>query len=966
MKLIADLHIHSRFSRATSRELDFVALHRSALAKGIGLVGTGDFTHPGWLAEIEEQLVPAEEGWFQLRPDLRDVAEAALPASCRGEVRFVLQVEVSNIYKKNERTRKNHNLVYVPTVDAAKRFADRLSRIGKLASDGRPILGLDARDLLELTLETDPAAFLIPAHIWTPWFSMLGSKSGFDSVAECFSDLADQIFAVETGLSSDPPMNRRVPELDRMTLVSNSDAHSPSKLGREANLLDIEFGYGPMLAALRTGDGFLGTVEFFPEHGKYHLDGHRKCKLRLSPEETRAYRGRCPSCGGLITVGVMSRVMDLADPARPEGFEPPSSRDFLRLVPLEETAAEVLGTSAASRKAAELCARMRCALGPELHIMKDAPLEDIESAGGFPMREAIRRIRSGEMALDAGYDGEFGTVRVFTDEERRELLGRTQIALPMGEPPKPSGEPPKPSQPRPSRGPANPVEGAARRTVDPPSGRPRATMRGAPSGLNAAQLRVVLAERGPLVVSAGPGTGKTRALTERILHHIRSGSWKRGRVLALTFTNQAAAELRSRLDGALGDCAGAGPTVATFHGFGKWVLETVFGRKVEVADDETRHELMRAALGNDVPKRQVEKALEAVSLAKQSPRPLDAMTSGEDRAAFERYQAELAKRSLLDVDDLVLVAYSMLAENHDAAARLAARYDSISVDEYQDVNDVQAAWIGLLSPAGDNLLVIGDPDQAIYGFRGARPGHFVRFKEVYSGATEVFFDQTYRLPTTVLQVAQSMLGASPLLSSEKAGSKVELVSCPTEAAEAEQLVVRIEQLLGGTSHFAIDSGRGGDPEEEGIGFGDIVVLCRLKAQRVAVEAALSQSSIPCLVVGEDEPHDPRSQKVAVMTMHASKGREYEIVFIVGVEPHLVPLSLEGLVSDPAEERRLLYVAATRAKRRLIVSHCRRRVLFGKQLPGGPSPWLTCLPADHVAERCASLKPKPKSRQLALF
>jgi DNA helicase II / ATP-dependent DNA helicase PcrA len=424
VRLIADLHVHSRFSRATSRDLDFVALHRSALTKGIGLVGTGDFTHPGWMTEIEEQLVPAEEGWFKLRPDLQRVAEASIPAACRGQVRFVLEVEISNIYKKGDRTRKNHNLVFVPNIEAAKRLSQRLAAVGNLASDGRPILGLDARDLLEITLETDRSAFLVPAHIWTPWFSMLGSRSGFDSLKECFRDLSGEVFAVETGLSSDPPMNWRIAELDRMTLISNSDAHSPSKLGREANLFEIEFGYAPLLDALRTGRGFCGTVEFFPEHGKYHLDGHRKCGLRLTPEETRAYGGRCPACGGLITVGVMSRVMDLADPSRPEGFAPSVKTDFRRLVPLADTAAELLGASASNRAVVELCDRMLRTLGPELYILKDAPLEEIEIAGGSAIREAIRRIRCGEMEMEAGYDGEFGNVKVFTEAERLELSGR--------------------------------------------------------------------------------------------------------------------------------------------------------------------------------------------------------------------------------------------------------------------------------------------------------------------------------------------------------------------------------------------------------------------------------------------------------------------------------------------------------------------------------------------------------------
>ena len=425
MKLISDLHIHSRFSRATSKDLDFVALHRGALEKGIGLVGTGDFTHPGWMEEIDAQLVPAEEGFFKLRADLAREAGVGMPKACAGEVRFVLQVEISNIYKKDEKTRKNHNLVFVPSIEAAKRFTEKLATIGNIASDGRPILGLDARDLLEITLETDPLAFLVPAHIWTPWFSMLGSKSGFDSVEECFGDLAHEIFAVETGLSSDPPMNWRMEALDRMTLISNSDAHSAAKLGREANLLDIEPGYAPLLRALKTGEGFLGTIEFFPEEGKYHLDGHRKCQVRLSPEETRSLGGRCPVCGGKLTVGVMSRVMDLADANRPEGYTPEGRASFESLVPMAEVCGEVLGVGPGSKKVQAMAARLLTELGPELTVLKEVPLEEIDRVGGAVLTEAIRRIRAGEMAIAPGYDGEFGVVKVFDDAERDRLLGQT-------------------------------------------------------------------------------------------------------------------------------------------------------------------------------------------------------------------------------------------------------------------------------------------------------------------------------------------------------------------------------------------------------------------------------------------------------------------------------------------------------------------------------------------------------------
>ena len=337
MKLVADLHIHSHFSRATSANLTFEHLTRWAQLKGIQVVGTGDIAHPGWLAEMREKLAPAEDGLYRLRADLAAAVERDVPPACHAPVRFILGGEISNIYKRGDRTRKVHNIVFAPFFDAVEQLQARLERIGNIRSDGRPILGLDSCDLLEIVLETDPRCHLIPAHIWTPWFSLLGSKSGFDSVEECFADLTPHIFALETGLSSDPPMNWRVSSLDRYTLVSNSDAHSPEKLGREANLFDCELAYGAMFDALHGRDeassdkpGFSkkpglseegarrnasplrGTIEFFPEEGKYHFDGHRACNIVWDPSATRAHGGLCPLCGKPVTVGVMHRVEALA------------------------------------------------------------------------------------------------------------------------------------------------------------------------------------------------------------------------------------------------------------------------------------------------------------------------------------------------------------------------------------------------------------------------------------------------------------------------------------------------------------------------------------------------------------------------------------------------------------------------------------------------------------------------------
>ncbi len=308
MRFHADLHIHSKYSRATSRDLDLEHLAYWAARKGIGLVGTGDFCHPAWAAELKEKLVPAEPGLFRLRQDIEQGVAATLPPACRAPVRFMLEVEISTIYKKGDKTRKVHHLIYAPDFATADRIAERLGRIGNIKSDGRPILGLNSRDLLEITLESGPGAYLVPAHIWTPWFAALGSQSGFDTIADCYGDLSDHIFAVETGLSSDPPMNWRVSFLDRYRLTSNSDAHSPGKLGREATTFDCDMDYFALRRALETGAGYVGTVEFFPEEGKYHLDGHRKCEVRLTPKETLAHGGRCPVCGEKVTVGVEHRV----------------------------------------------------------------------------------------------------------------------------------------------------------------------------------------------------------------------------------------------------------------------------------------------------------------------------------------------------------------------------------------------------------------------------------------------------------------------------------------------------------------------------------------------------------------------------------------------------------------------------------------------------------------------------------
>ena len=410
MKIIADLHIHSRFSMATSKEGTPENLDFWARKKGISLIGTGDFTHPVWREELKERLVSEGNGLYRLRDAYVKEESRKFP----GEgTRFVVSGEISSIYKKNGKTRKVHNVILLPSLEAADAMAQRLEKIGNIHSDGRPILGLDSHDLLEMMLDVCPEGILIPAHIWTPHFSVLGAKSGFDSVEECFEELTPYVHALETGLSSDPAMNWRISKLDRYQLVSNSDAHSPSKLGREANLLDIDCSYEGLYRAIQTGEGLEGTVEFFPEEGKYHFDGHRKCGVSLSPVEAERMGGICPVCGKKLTMGVDHRVEQLAD--RAEGFVKKDGKKYESLVPLPEVISACMGYSTASKKVQGCFEQMIQTLGTEFDILRNVPSEDIKSCAGERIAEGIENVRTGKVKRIPGYDGEYGKIQLFDE-----------------------------------------------------------------------------------------------------------------------------------------------------------------------------------------------------------------------------------------------------------------------------------------------------------------------------------------------------------------------------------------------------------------------------------------------------------------------------------------------------------------------------------------------------------------------
>ena len=406
MRIVADFHIHSKYSRATSREMEVQTLGRYAAMKGINLLGTGDFTHPQYFAELQGALEPLGNGLFKLRQE-------------KSPVHFILTVEVSNIFSVKGKTKRVHTVIFAPSFEVAEKINVRLAQRGKLASDGRPVFGMHVKDLVKLVLDISPDCLLVPAHAWTPWFSVFGSESGFDSLEECFEEQAKNIYAIETGLSSDPAMNWRLSALDRITLISNSDSHSPARIGREANVFDCNMDYFDVVDVIRTGDPkrFLHTIEFFPPEGKYHLDGHRDCGVVFEPKVSREHDFMCPKCGKKLTIGVMHRVEALAD--RPEGFKPPGKIPFKNMVPLDEIIADAVGQKVGTKAVDREYERMIQGLGTELDILFERTEEEMKLCAGPRVIEGILKVRNQEVEIEPGYDGLYGKVKIFSGEEKK-------------------------------------------------------------------------------------------------------------------------------------------------------------------------------------------------------------------------------------------------------------------------------------------------------------------------------------------------------------------------------------------------------------------------------------------------------------------------------------------------------------------------------------------------------------------
>ncbi len=1062
MRYYADLHIHSKYSRATSRDADLEHIALWAKRKGITVVGTGDFTHPAWFDEIRTKLVPAEPGLFRLLPEIERAVDQQLPPSCHGTVRFLLEVEISTIYKKGDRTRKVHHLIYASNLDTAGRIRERLGAIGNISADGRPILGLDSRHLREITLESGPDAYLIPAHVWTPWFAVLGSKSGFDSVEECYGDLSSHIFAVETGLSSDPPMNWRVSCLDRFTLVSNSDAHSPPMLGREACVFDTDLDYFALRRALETGEGYGGSVEFFPEEGKYHLDGHRTCGVRLEPAETRNVQGLCPKCGKPLTVGVLHRVEELAD--RSDSDPERTARDrgrtdpFRSLVPLPEVLSELHGVGPKSRAVEQSASRLVARLGPELEILGSLPLEDVAKAGGPLLAEALSRLRAGQVRRDSGYDGEYGVIRLFEPEEIR---GRSVVA-PLFDP-----IPPLPSPLPRAEGEGAPARPAFQPLLEQVSPSPGEGVlggtgrggRGVRAALDPDQRAAAEVLEGPLLIVAGPGTGKTRTLTHRLACLISERGVPARQCLAVTFSRRAATELEERLAALLPEAPETTeqPTVATFHALGLMILrehaeEVGLAPGFRIASPLERTEIAKETFA--ITEAKAERLLDQIGRFRRS----QGREGGDARDQAADYQKALEKRNLLDFDDLLLRPLALLRERPDIVESYRERFRWISIDEYQDIDPLQYALIRLLAPPGANLCAIGDPDQSIYGFRGADVGFFLRFQEDWPGTRVVHLTRNYRATRILVEAACQAIRPSSLVPDRRLvavnqapGDQAERIvvqPSPTERAEAELVVKTLEQLLGGTTSFSFDSGRVGHGDVPNLSFQDMAILYRTEAQTPALIEALSRAGIPyqkrshrplldqsgvqALVTslqrraaevaatgiekfldqlvlglamtssgtsqdletilsavdlvrplvlrvqgdlerflseialgGEVDLWDPRAEGVSLLTLHASKGLEFPVVFLVGCEDGLLPMSWPGTrESAIAEERRLFFVGMTRARSRLFLLHSRKRSLRGETAEASPSPFLNDI-AEELLERREVDLPPPRPRQLRL-
>ncbi|OPY60552.1 MAG: ATP-dependent DNA helicase PcrA [Pelotomaculum sp. PtaU1.Bin065] len=855
---IADFHIHSKYSRATSRDCVPEVLEFWARRKGIGVIGTGDFTHPAWREELKEKLVPSGEGLYTLKNDFRKEDKVA---GADFKPQFIVSGEISSIYKKNGRVRKVHNLIILPGLEHAESISHRLEAIGNLHSDGRPILGLDSRDLLEIVLDMCPEAIFIPAHIWTPHFSLYGAYSGFDDIMECFGDLAGYIYALETGLSSDPPMNWRLSALDDFTLVSNSDAHSPANLGREANIFDTVLSYQGVLDALksRSTKKFHGTMEFFPEEGKYHYDGHRACKVCWKPADTKAAGGVCPVCGGRITVGVLHRVEALAD--REEGFVPPAAKHFESLVPLHEVVAASIGYTAASMKVKKKYDDLIRNLGPELFILREAPLNDIELAAGPCIAEGIRRLRCGKVEIQPGFDGEYGRIKIMDKSEIDMLSGQLCFFNDIPKTIEDIKVSANEAEPAPVLADTYPPDNGGDTIKTVPSG--------FPYGLNREQWEAVSSASPAIAVIAGPGTGKTKTLVCRIAYLVEKYGIRPSQVTAVTFTNKAANEMRVRLEKLFGDKRTAGAmTVGTFHSICLQILSKWQGKNnLTIIDEYNAVSIIEEILKGMQLKISPRDVMRRISLIKSGVAPArDQQKTDVPAEVYDLYCAQLERYGVMDYDDILLEVLKRFesANTGDISDRsLENSFSYLLVDEFQDINGIQYRLIKKWGEKSRSIFIIGDPDQSIYGFRGSDFRYFERFKADFPDIRQVRLTQNYRSTPEIIICAESVISkkaaggrACSLDARRESGAKVRLIETKDEFSEALFVTKEINRMVGGIDMLdtqTLSAPRRKRPAaNRPRGFADIAVLYRTNRQAEILEQCFLKEGIQYVVVGRDE------------------------------------------------------------------------------------------------------------------
>ncbi len=887
MEFIADLHLHSKYSRATAKNLDFEHLYHAAQIKGVTVVGTGDFTHPEWFEQIRSKLKEAEPGLFCLKKELADEIDKTIPENCRGPVRFILQSEISNIYKKNDKVRKNHNLVFFPDIKSVKKFNAALDDIGNIKSDGRPILGLDAEKLLGLMLDINDQGMFIPAHIWTPWFSLFGSKSGFDSMTECFGDLTKYIFAVETGLSSDPPMNWRIKELDDIRLISNSDAHSPGYLGRNASVFNTDLSFSHIRKALEVNDlkTFKGTLDMFPHQGKYHYDGHRKCNVCLNPATTAQLDGICPECGKPVTCGVLYRVQELA--TRPEGYNPQNRHGYQSIIPLTDILSEIFEVGPKTKKVATFYNKAIESLGPELGILLDQSYEQIESANVPLLADAIMKMRTGDIKIDPGFDGEFGVVNIFTDQEKEALKGEKNLLFDL---------PRKKKKPRVRetlavKAPNTKIEKKvvkkknSQKKVIPNTTNPNITNGDLLKDLNPEQKKAVESASKAMVVQAGPGTGKTRTLTAKIAWLVSEKKVAPRHILALTFTNKAAKELEKRIErylpklGKKSMSCGDSVLSVTFHSF---CLNLLKKYKEDfcasLIDDDARTDLIREilvreALGKNAKRSYIKKIAQFISRCKQNllapeddlSEMIDQESDLDFKKAYESYQNRCVQENVIDFEDLICMTVKILNDEPPLHTVVSESYPYVFIDEYQDLNYGQYVLAKLLA-VNNHILVIGDPDQSIYGFRGSDNKYFKQFETDFPGCEKVTLSKNYRSTQTILDASGQVIKAttqsdesfdegsgegsgesrekSMVFSGIEGLNRLMIKEVASDMAEAVTTGKMIEKLVGGFSFFSMDTDKAGLDEQKDYSFADFAILYRTSKQCDAFVNVFEKEGIP--------------------------------------------------------------------------------------------------------------------------